>query len=40
MVRLCAKLQVYAVVKGNVNPIDLSETRQTPNPENVLKARK
>ncbi|XP_073231000.1 uncharacterized protein [Porites lutea] len=40
MARLCAKLPVYAVVKGDVNPIDFSETRQTPNPENALKARK
>ncbi|CAH3171435.1 unnamed protein product, partial [Porites evermanni] len=29
MARLCAKLPVYAVVKGDVNPIDFSETRQT-----------
>lgn len=40
MARLCAKLPVYAMVKGNVKPIDFSETRQTANPENVLKARK
>ncbi|CAH3021366.1 unnamed protein product, partial [Porites evermanni] len=40
MARLCAKLPVYAVVKGDVNPIDFSETRQTTDPKNVLKARK
>ena len=40
MARLCAKLPIYAVVKGDVNPIDISETRQTPNPGNALKARK
>ncbi|CAH3181690.1 unnamed protein product, partial [Porites lobata] len=37
MARLCAKLQVYAVVKGDVNPIDFSETRQTTDPKNLLR---
>ena len=40
MARLCAKLSVYAVVKGDVDPIDFGGTRQTTNPENALKARK